>query len=156
MFLHSSWAWYARSSKLYLFASVTVNEPEPTLCRSVQAFYETPLLGEGALAGSERWLLSCLQELYCGSLSAAQPYMQEWSHCGICIQFTYSRKTLGCLSCAYSSWTKLWFKWRTYSAQKRCWAWPACRRRSTWRFTHSTLSHTEAGHGCSTTVLIIA
>ena len=44
----------ACSSKLYLFASVIVNEPELTLCKSVQAFYETPLLGEQALAGSER------------------------------------------------------------------------------------------------------
>ena len=162
MFLHSSWAWCARSSKLYLFASVIVNEPELTLCKSAQAFWDT--LAWWTSPSSE-WKVAA--ELPAGVIlrftvssstlyARVIPLWQCWLQRRICIQFTYSRKTLDCLSCIYSSCTKLWFKWRMYSAEKRCWAWPACRRQPTWRLTHSMLSHTEAEHGCSTIALIIA
>lgn len=162
MFLRSSWAWYACSSKLYLFASVIVNEPELTLCKSVQAFYETPLLGVRALAGSERWLLSCLQELHCGLLSAAQPYTQEWSHCGSSGSSTESASsvlTVGkhcTVSAAFTAAELNCDSNEECTQQRRGVGLGQCAGDSLHEDLLNLLSHTEAEHGCSTIVLIIA
>lgn len=127
----------------------------------MQAFYETLLLGEQALPGRERQLLSCPQELYCSSLSAAQPYVQEWSHCGSSGSSAESASSLRTaenhrtVSAAFTA-AELNCDSNEECAQQRCWAWPLRRREPTWRFTHSMLSHTEAGHGFSAILLITA